>query len=188
MTPLPRPAAATDPSGDIGDHIGDHVSGDIDDHVRDRMNGSEAPAHAIRVATAHDAPELARLLTSLGHPTSEAAIAGRWEAWLAAGNMALVADHAGGTLAGLATLHTMTVLHRPRPVGRITALVVDAPVRRQGLGRALVTAAEAVLAGAGCGLLEITSNVRRADAHAFYERLGYERTSVRFAKFIAPAG
>ena len=78
----------------------------------------------------------------------------------------------------------MVVLHRPMPVGRITALVVDDSARGQGLGRALVAAAEAALAGSGCGILEITSNMRFAEAHAFYEHLGYERTSVRFAKVL----
>jgi GNAT superfamily N-acetyltransferase len=52
------------------------------------------------------------------------------------------------------------------------------------LGRALVAAAESELAARGCGLLEITSNSKRTDAHAFYESLGYERTSVRLAKTI----
>jgi hypothetical protein len=45
-----------------------------------------------------------------------------------------------------------------------------------------VRAAEKALAEAGCGLVEVTSKVRRADAHRFYERLGYERTSVRLAR------
>lgn len=94
---------------------------------------------------------------------------------------------ADGTLAGAVTLHQMVVLHRPTPVGRITALVVDDSVRGQGIGRALVAAAEQALADSGCGLLEITSNERLADAHAFYAHLGYERTSVRFAKLLAPA-
>jgi GNAT superfamily N-acetyltransferase len=80
------------------------------------------------------------------------------------------------------------VLHRPKPVGRITALVVDAPVRGQGIGRALVAAAEEALARAGCGLLEITSHERLVDAHAFYERLGYQRTSVRLAKVLGDGG
>jgi len=143
---------------------------------------------AIRAATARDAPELARLLTALGHPTAVDSISARWAEWAAAGNVALVAARADGTLAGVVTLHEMLVLHRPRPVGRITALVVDEPVRGQGIGRALVSAAETSLVRAGCGLLEVTSNLRRADAHAFYERLGYERTSARFAKSVPPAG
>jgi len=145
------------------------------------------PDRPVRAATARDAPEIARLLTVLGHPTAAESVAARWDEWSAAGNVALVVARDDGTLAGVATLHTMVVLHRPRPVGRITALVVDAPERGRGVGRALVAAAEGALAGAGCGLLEITSNARRADAHAFYERLGYERTSVRFMKPFPPA-
>ena len=142
--------------------------------------------HAVRRAEPRDAAEMARLLTHLGHPTDVSMIAARWDAWAAAGNDAFVAERADGTLAGLITTHHMTVFHRPRPVGRITSLVVDETARGLGVGRALVAAAESLLAAAGCGLLEVTSNVRRADAHAFYERLGYERTSARFAKTITP--
>jgi GNAT superfamily N-acetyltransferase len=152
------------------------------------MNDSQSAIPTIRRATARDAPELARLLTSLGHPTIAVTIEARWAEWAAAGNLALVAARPDGTLAGVATLHHMLVLHRPRPVGRITALVVDAPVRGRGIGRALVAAAEEMLTSVGCGLLEITSNVRRADAHAFYEHLGYERTSFRFARMLTRAG
>jgi len=140
--------------------------------------------HVVRPAAAHDAAEIARLLTTLGHPTSAVDVAARWGAWSAVGDSALVAEAPNGSLAGLVTLHRMLVLHRPRPVGRITALVVDPSVRGQGIGRALVEAAEAALRAAGCGLLEITSHVRLVEAHAFYERLGYQRTSVRLAKVL----
>src|SRR5262245_1197950 len=122
-----------------------------------------------RWATKSDAHELARLFTMLGHPTSPEELVKRWTGWEEMGNHAIVAVGADGSIAGVATLHQMIVLHRPRPVGRITALVVDASVRGQGVGRNLVAAAESELMKAGCGLLEITSNVRRVDAHAFYE-------------------
>lgn len=144
----------------------------------------DAPVHTVRPATEHDAPEIARLLSQLGHPTVADSIVSRWEDWTAAGNVALVVSGQNGSLLGTATLHHMVVLHRPKPVGRITALIVDEPARGQGVGRALVAAAEASLARAGCGLLEITSNARLMDAHAFYEHLGYQRTSERFAKTI----
>jgi ribosomal protein S18 acetylase RimI-like enzyme len=142
----------------------------------------------IRRATERDAGELARLLTLLGHPTTESAIRASWDDWAATGNSALVASQDDDALAGAVTLHQMRVLHRPRAVGRITALIVDTPLRGRGIGRALVSAAEGALGQAGCGLLEITSNFRLTDAPAFYERLGYERTSIRLAKSIAPAG
>ena len=137
---------------------------------------------AIRLATPHDASELARLLTQLGHATEATFVAESWDAWSGENNSALVATREDGTLAGVATTHWFRVLHRPLPVGRITALIVDAPDRGSGIGRALVAAAESALATQGCGLIEITSNIRRTDAHAFYERLGYERTSIRLAK------
>lgn len=144
-------------------------------------------SRTIRPAAPHDSAEIARLLTALGHPAAAEDIADRWAAWAAAGNTALVAEAGGGILAGVATLHRTVVLHRPRPVGRITALVVDPAMRRQGIGRALVTAAEDTLARAGCGMLEVTSHVRLVDSHAFYEHLGYERASVRFAKILQAA-
>jgi GNAT superfamily N-acetyltransferase len=144
--------------------------------------GPTPPAHVIRPAAVSDAPELSRLLAELRHPTSAESIAARWEDWAGEGNSALVAARPDGTLLGMATLHRMVVLHRPRPVGRITVLIVDERDRGRGIGRALVAAAESSLAAAGCGLLEITSNLRLVNAHAFYEHLGCARSSLRFVK------
>jgi GNAT superfamily N-acetyltransferase len=150
----------------------------------DSIIANEQQLPILRDAEPADAPELARLLTLLGHPTETASITARWRAWYEEGNTAIVAIGAGASLVGLATLRVMTVLHRTQPLGRITALVVDEPARGRGVGRALVAEAEARFVRAGCGLLEVTSNLRRADAHAFYERLGYERSSYRFSKVL----
>jgi GNAT superfamily N-acetyltransferase len=136
----------------------------------------------VRLATDSDAPEVARLLAQLGHLTDPAQILARWQVWHAEGNSALVAARPDGTLAGVAVLHVMTPLHRSEMIGRIHALVVDAPDRGHGVGRALVAAAEVHLAQAGCRLMEITSHNRLVEAHAFYRHLGYEQTSARFAK------
>jgi ribosomal protein S18 acetylase RimI-like enzyme len=74
------------------------------------------------------------------------------------------------------------VIHRPAPLGRITALVVAKEAQDLGIGRMLVEAAERWMREKGCKLVEVTSNDRRTAAHAFYRHLGYERTSMRFAK------
>ena len=139
---------------------------------------------AIRRATLDDAAELARLLTPLGYPASPDDIRDRWPAFEREGNVALVVDD-GASLAGIITLHRTAVLHRPKPVGRITSLAVDEAARGRGHGRALVDAAERELRDQGCGQVEVTSHMRREDAHAFYLHLGYERTSYRFFKVFA---
>jgi GNAT superfamily N-acetyltransferase len=63
-------------------------------------------------------------------------------------------------------------------------MVVAADRRGRNIGRTLVKAAEAVCAEAGCVAVEVTSNRARTGAHAFYERLGYAVTSLRFARTL----
>lgn len=142
---------------------------------------------AVRRATRADAAAVARLLTPLGYPVDAGDVLAVWDAWEAAGDFALVAE-ADGKLVGVVTLHTMVVLHRPKPVGRITSLAVDPEAQGQGLGRALTEAAEAALRAAGCGLVEVTSHQRRKAAHTFYEHLSYERTSYRFMRPLGSRG
>src|SRR5262245_43750871 len=144
----------------------------------------EAPLR-VRPVRAADAPALAALLDELEFPASVETVERRLAALDRAGETALVAA-LGGEVLGLVTLHVTPVLHRPTPVGRMTALVVASRARGRGIGRRLVEAAEDRLARAGCALIEVTSNRRREEAHAFYARLGYAITSYRFKKDLAP--
>jgi GNAT superfamily N-acetyltransferase len=99
------------------------------------------------------------------------------------GRVVLIAE-IDGKVAGCLSTSIMRVLHRPAPVGRISMMVVDEAQRSRGIGAALVRAAEQALAAQGCYMIEVTSHVRRTEAHRFYERLGYERTSVRLARML----
>lgn len=137
----------------------------------------------IREPKSSDAPALVGLLAEMGFPASEAEITERLEAFQRRGEKAWVATRGGQTL-GLITVHITPVLHRPKPVGRVMVLVVADGHRGQGLGRALMDKAEDHLARAGCGLVELTSNIKLTEAHAFYTTLGYEMTSYRFRKLI----
>lgn len=134
----------------------------------------------IRPATPDDAPALEILIRQLGYRENAADIGARLKAMIGAGQLVLVAERNGAVVGCLST-SIMRVLHRPRPVGRISMMVVDEALRGKGIGTALVRAAELRLKGQGCGLIEVTSNLKRTEAHGFYERLGYERTSLRFA-------
>ena len=135
----------------------------------------------VRAAGAADAPAIAPLLAELGYPASAADLTVRLESLHRADEIVLVAE-VDGELLGVETVHITPMLQRPTPVGRITMLVVAQRAHGKGIGRALVEAAEKIIAARGCSLIEITSNRARTDAHAFYERLGYEITSVRLKK------
>jgi ribosomal protein S18 acetylase RimI-like enzyme len=134
----------------------------------------------VREAKPGDAGQIAALIVALGYDVTEADVRKRMAALRRGGEPVLVAVRE--TIAGVLSWHVTPVLHRPRPVGRITMLVVDEQARGGGIGALLVAEAEKRLRARGCGLVEVTSNRKRLRAHAFYERLGYERTSYRFGK------
>jgi predicted N-acetyltransferase YhbS len=137
----------------------------------------------VRLAEPRDCGALARLIGQLGYDAIADDVAERLAAMQAEGRLVLVAE-LDGEVVGCLSTSVMRVLHRPAPLGRISMMVVDEALRGRGIGAALVRAAEKALAERGCRLVEVTSNLRRAEAHRFYERLGYERTSVRLAKEI----
>lgn len=143
------------------------------------------PQPIIRDATPADAEGLVPLLDTLGYPANASTIAERLSKLLAQDPSARVLVAAEQqTLLGFATLHATPVLHRPTPVGRITALAVTKGDRGAGVGRALVEAAEAHFAEQGWLRLEVTSGPMHAGAHPFYRHLGYEDQGIRFAKIL----
>ena len=140
------------------------------------------PKLVLRDARPKDAAGIAALIESLGYEARAADVKRRLALLTRSGQQAIVAEK--GKLVGVMTTSMMQVLHRPAPVGRISMLVVAEEARGAGIGAALVAEAEKRLAARGCGLVEVTSNRKRIRAHVFYEKLGYERTSYRFAKAL----
>jgi GNAT superfamily N-acetyltransferase len=68
----------------------------------------------------------------------------------------------------------------------IAGLVVDRGRRQQGIGRLLMAEAERWAREQGCSIVRLWSSKGRADAHAFYRRLGYAdvKTQHAFAKSL----
>jgi ribosomal protein S18 acetylase RimI-like enzyme len=139
------------------------------------------PSPKIRDAKASDAPRLAELIHYLGHEIDEKSVRRNLKALMKSGETPLVAS-LDKKVVGMCGIGRRVVIHRPAPLGRITALVVAKEAQDLGIGRMLVEAAERWMREKGCKLVEVTSNDRRTAAHAFYRHLGYERTSMRFAK------
>ncbi|NNF04950.1 MAG: GNAT family N-acetyltransferase [Rhodothermales bacterium] len=146
----------------------------------------KSPSDRIRIRRARpdDAPLLVPLLDEVGFPATPDEISERLQTLSGPDDHVFVA---AGThnIAGVATLHFTPALHRPVPVGRITLLVVAKPHRLSGIGSMLVQACEKETAAAGGSIIEVISNLRYAEAHDFYRRLGFEYTSRKFKKYIA---
>jgi ribosomal protein S18 acetylase RimI-like enzyme len=141
------------------------------------------PVPKIRAAKPADAKVLAILIRYLGHEIEEKAVRKNITKLTKIDEAPLVAT-LDKKVVGLLGIHRMVTVHRPAPVGRITALVVAEDAQGHGIGRMLVDEAEKLLRKSGCKIVEVTSNDRRAKAHAFYRHLGYERTSMRFMKTL----
>jgi GNAT superfamily N-acetyltransferase len=138
----------------------------------------------IRDAQAADAEQIAGLLAQLGYPAQPRAVEARLERLAIVGDRIVVADLDGGAV-GLAHLQVAPAIERDRPAAKIGALVVDEAHRGRGIGRALLQALEDEARSRGCELLFVTTAERRDDAHAFYERVGLERTGRRYGRTLS---
>ena len=148
---------------------------------------SHDPALTIRPAAEPDAAALAPLLAALGYPASADAVAARLRRVAAYRGpvVALVAAAGDGSLVGLLTAHAFATVHADEPAALLTTLVVAPEARGRGVGRALVRAAEAWAVTQGAVKVSVTSGAQRADAHRFYEGLGYAYTGKRFARTLS---
>ncbi|HEX8216193.1 MAG TPA: GNAT family N-acetyltransferase, partial [Allosphingosinicella sp.] len=132
------------------------------------------PELTVREAKPIDADAIASLL---GLPLAE--IKGALRQLVQSGEAPFVAEQGG--LIGCAAWHVLPTLHRGA-VGRVTFLMVAQEARRRGVGAMLMEAVEARLAERGCALFEAVSDIDLANAHGFFRKLGYQRSSYRFAK------
>ena len=144
------------------------------------------PSIAIRDAIIEDAGVIASLLGELGYPSQPDGVRARLARLLVReGSRVFVAEREA-TVLGVLGLDRMPVLTSVNDVAMIIALVVTERERRSGVGRLLIGRAEDEARAWQCGRVMVTSAERRAEAHAFYEHLGYEYTGRRFAKVIGP--
>ena len=135
----------------------------------------------LRDAKPSDADRIVALIHFLGHEIDEKSVRKNLKALKKTGELPLVAT-LGKEVVGMVGRHAMVTIHRPAPVGRIPVLVVAKEAQGLKIGRMLVEAVEQWCRKEGCQIVEVTSNDRRADAHAFYRHMGYERSSIRFFK------
>ncbi len=120
----------------------------------------------LRSATEADAKHVESLLAELGYPSKEADVRHRLR-------RSLDSD-------GLVIAELVPYFPNGSTICRVTGLVVSAHHRGLGVGEKLLTGAADFAREHHCSGIEITSAEHRLDAHRFYQRLGFSRTSFRF--------
>lgn len=156
------------------------------------------PTHTmiIRRATEDDLPAVVRLLADdplgatrerFAEPLPDAYRAAFAAMEAQTGNDLLVAVTAEEVVGCL----QLTVIPGISRLGATRAQVEGVRVatahRGTGVGEALMQHAIARATQAGCSLVQLTTDAKRADARRFYERLGFEPTHVGFKLRLAPA-
>jgi GNAT superfamily N-acetyltransferase len=71
--------------------------------------------------------------------------------------------------------------HRGARQAMLDAVVVARSSRGQGVGGAMLRHAMQIAAASGCYKMMLSSNLKRADAHRFYEDLGFRQHGISFS-------
>jgi predicted N-acetyltransferase YhbS len=139
----------------------------------------------VRAAPFEDLRPVAGLLSYLHDPSTAKADESTWRKMLdAPGRIILVADR-DDEIVGCADLSVVPNLtHDARPWALLENIVVDPSARRGGIGRALLGEAVERAKAAGCYKVQLVSNKRRAEAHAFYGSAGFESSAEGFRLYI----
>jgi GNAT superfamily N-acetyltransferase len=125
---------------------------------------------------------IAGLLSELGYPSSPEQASERIARIEADPTTWFVVAELEKEIAGFGVLHVQNLVERNEPGCEVAGLVVGERYRRRGVGELLMQALEDEARARGGKTMVLNTAHRRADAHAFYEALGYEHTGRRYAK------
>jgi GNAT superfamily N-acetyltransferase len=143
----------------------------------------------VRDMRMEDAATVAQLSGDLGYPTTTAQICDRFRSMAENRDAGVfVAEATDGRIVGWIHVCGMHLLESDAHA-EIGGLVVAEGVRGQGMGGALLAAAEAWAERHGYDTVRVRSNVTRVEARGFYEHLGYGhiKTQNNFCKVLKAA-
>jgi predicted N-acetyltransferase YhbS len=134
----------------------------------------------LRSPTEADAKHVASLLAELGYPSKETDVRDRLRRSLHRQSSCFLLAQFADEVIGLVSAELVPYFPTGSTICRVTALVVSTHHRGRRVGEKLVAGAVDFARQHHCSGIEITSAEHRLDAHRFYQRLGFSRTSSRF--------
>jgi GNAT superfamily N-acetyltransferase len=135
---------------------------------------SDAASAVVCRATPADAPRIAELSGQLGYPATTDEVARRLRQLEGdARHVVFLAEAPPGQVIGWVHIHEVHLVEADARA-EVSGLVIAEGFRGRGAGRILMQHAEQWARERGCGAVLLRSNVVRAGAHTFYDRLGYE--------------
>ena len=91
-----------------------------------------------------------------------------------------VAEEEGRVVGTFQLTFIQTLVHRGRLRATVESVHVAGDRRSRGIGAAMIAFAVEEARKAGAGVVQLTSNKRRTQAHRFYERIGFTRSHEGF--------
>lgn len=92
----------------------------------------------------------------------------------------LVVEDGGEIIGTLQLTFIPGLTHAGLKRGQIEAVRVASHRRGEGIGEAMLEWAIATCRREGCGLVQLTTDRSRTDAHRFYDRLGFEPSHIGY--------
>ncbi|MBI5786691.1 MAG: GNAT family N-acetyltransferase [Rhodocyclales bacterium] len=138
----------------------------------------------LRPVTEAELPLLATILAEMdgNDPFPVESIRAKWQEMQRFPDYVCYFAEAGGEIVGTLSLNVFPVLSGTMRSEAIAEAVVIRPqYRGRGLGRAMLRTAMKMAADKGAYKLALSSNLRRLDAHRFYDGMGFTRHGFSFS-------
>jgi PhnO protein len=90
----------------------------------------------------------------------------------------------GSEIVGFISCKGQSLLHHEGLVFEIQELIVTSTQQGRGIGKKLIESLKPELSRLGAKSLEVTSNKRRKEAHAFYQSVGFLNSHEKFTIYF----
>lgn len=134
----------------------------------------------VRQISTDDAAEITMLSRQLGYPLSQQQILQNINAVLASKDHNAFVAVQGGKVVGWIGL-ARAILIETLPFCEINGLVIDENFRRKGIGKLLIEKTKQWAREKGNDTIRLRCNIKRTEAHLFYEHLGFKATKQQTA-------